>query len=120
MPSEARPLFRADVLRPKLLCFRLPAAATDALKKLSHWIDLLAGNKAEAMKETELLPLFISDLFEDLLGFTGPASGEATYTLKREALIQVDGKYADAALGRFAVGAGEAAFHRGHRGERTA
>src|ERR1700686_1988767 len=102
MPTEARPLFRADALRPKLLGFRLPPAAGAALKKLSHWVDLLAGNKAEAMKETELLPLFISDLFEDLLGFTGPASGEATYTLKREALIQVDGKYADAALGRFA------------------
>jgi hypothetical protein len=104
MPSEPKPLFRADALRPKLVGFSLAGTVGEARQKLAHWVDLLASKKAEAMKETELLPLFITDLFERLLGFTGPASGEVTYTLKREALISVDGKYADAALGRFAVG----------------
>ena len=78
MPSEAKPLFRADALRPKLVGFRLAATVGEARKKPAHWVDLLASKKAEAMKETELLPLFITDLFERLLGFTGPASGEAT------------------------------------------
>ena len=40
-------------------------------------------------------------MFADLLGFIGPASGLPVYTLKRESLIQVDGKFADAGLGRF-------------------
>ncbi len=57
------------------------------------------------MKETELLPDFLRDVFGALLGYTGPADGGDLYTLKREALVQVDGKYADAALGRFGAGA---------------
>ncbi len=56
------------------------------------------------MKETELLPDFLRDVFGELLGYTGPAAGGDLYTLKREALVQVDGKYADAALGRFGPG----------------
>jgi hypothetical protein len=39
------------------------------------------------MKETELLGDFIRDVFGDLLGYAGPASGSAVYTLKRESLV---------------------------------
>lgn len=53
-------------------------------------------------KETELVFAFIRDIIETLLGYVGqPAE---TYTLKREALVKVDGKFADAALGRFGPG----------------
>ena len=62
------------------------------------------------MKETELLADFIRDIFSDLLGYTGPASGLPVYTLKREALVEVDGKFADAALGRFPTAGGAATF----------
>ncbi len=59
------------------------------------------------MKETELLGDFIADVFGQILGYTGPAGATDRYTLKREATVQVDGKFADAALGRFSTaGAG--------------
>ena len=61
------------------------------------------------MKKTELLADFLRDVFGDLLGYVGPASGLPVYTLKRESLVQVDGKFADAALGRFTQADGQAA-----------
>ncbi len=100
MPVEAKPLFRPDALRTKLAAFLLPSAAASARAKLANWNDLLSNKAAEKMKETELLGDFIRDVFVDLLSYVGPASGLPVYTLKRESLVQVDGKFADAALGR--------------------
>ena len=100
-----KPLFRPEALRPRLAGFHMPAAAVAARPKLAHWAKLLGSKQADGMKETELLPDFIRDVFGAVLGYTGPADGGDTYTLKREALVQVDGKYADAALGRFGPGA---------------
>jgi hypothetical protein len=110
MPTEPKPLFRVEALRPKLVGFGLPPGVGEARKKLGGWVNLLANKQAEAMKETELLPGFITDLFERLLGFAGPETGEATYTLKREALIKGNDKKADAALGRVAVGGDQPRF----------
>lgn len=109
MPAEAKPLFRPDALRPKLRGFTLPPVA-EARKKLERWADLVHSESAAALKETELLPDFIRDVFADLLGFVGPASGLPVYTLKREALVQVDGKFADAGLGRFSASENRAEF----------
>ncbi len=103
-----KPLFRPEALRLRLAAFHLPAAAIAARPKLAHWAKLLGSKQADSMKETELLPDFLTDVFGNLLGYTGPASGADVYTLKRESLVQVDGKYADAGLGRF--GAGGSAF----------
>jgi hypothetical protein len=103
MPITAKPLFRPEALRPKLSAFLVPPAAVAARGKLTNWTKLLGSKKAEAMKETELLAAFIGDVFIDLLGYTGPAHGTEQYTLKREATVEVDGKFADAALGRFSI-----------------
>ena len=75
MPADPKPLFRPDALRPKLSAFPLPASAHAARAKLKNWANLLATVPADAMKETELLPDFISHVFTDLLGYSGPASG---------------------------------------------
>ncbi len=104
MPAAAKPLFRPEALRPKLTAFTVPPPAAAARIKLAHWSKLLGTKKAEAMKETELLADFIADVFGHVLGYTGPAAGAERYTLKREATA-VDGKFADAALGRFSTGA---------------
>jgi hypothetical protein len=103
MPAVAKPLFRPEALRPKLSAFSVPAAVVAARSKLGNWTKLLATKQAETMKETELLGEFITDVFGQLLGYTGPAGGTARYTLKREATVQVDGKFADAALGGFST-----------------
>jgi len=110
LPVEAKPLFRPDVLRSKLAAFALPSASAKARPKLANWTELLSSKAAEKMKETELLADFIRDVFGDLLGYAGPASGSAVYTLKRESLVQVDGKFADAALGRFTLADGQTDF----------
>ncbi len=107
MPTEAKPLFRAEALRPRLATFAVSPTALAARPKLVNWAQLFASKQAEAMKETELLPEFLTDVFSSLLGYTGPADGGTAYTLKREANIQVDGKFADATLGRFSTAGGE-------------
>lgn len=107
IPTEAKPLFRAEALRPRLATFAISPAAVAARAKLANWAQLLASKQTEGMKETELLPGFLSDVFGSLLGYTGPADGGPTYTLKREATIEVDGKFADASLGRFSTAGGE-------------
>jgi hypothetical protein len=103
MPISARPLFRPEALRPKLAGFTMPAAAAAARSKLVQWAELLGAKSAEQMKETELLVCFIEDVFVELLGYTRPGGGTNLYTLKREASVEADGTYADAALGRFSV-----------------
>ena len=39
-----------------------------------------------------------------MLGYAGPVSKFDTYSMKREALVKVDGKFADAAFGEFGLG----------------
>ena len=103
MPPTVKPLFRADALRPRLANFVPPPTALAARDKLRGWAALLATPAGQAKKETELLPGFVRDLFEDALGYAGPPAPGPT--LKREALVKVGGKFADAALGRFGTGA---------------
>jgi hypothetical protein len=107
MPTAAKPLFRPEALRPLLKAFAIPTAAVAARPKLADWAKLLGSKRAEAMKETELLPDFITDVFVRLLGYTGPATGADRYTLKREATVEVNGKFADAALGRYSTAGGQ-------------
>lgn len=99
MPADVKPLFRPDAVRPKLTTFAIPATAAAARPKLAEWVKLLTSDAGKKRKETELLADFLRDVFVDLLGYVPPPAG--AYSLKREALVQVDGKFADAAIGRF-------------------
>lgn len=102
MPADVKPLFRPDALRPKVKAFTPPPAAVAARPKLAEWVKLLDTPAGRSKKETELLPAFLTDVFVGVLGHTPPPAAE--YTFKREALVQADGKYADAGLGRFGGG----------------
>jgi hypothetical protein len=99
MATEIKPLFRPEALRPKLIHFLLPARCESASQKLTNWSELLGSKQAEQMKETELLADFIRDVFVDFLGYVPPPA--IPYTLKREALVKVDGKFADTGFGVF-------------------
>ena len=99
MPTEAKPLFHPAAIRDGLKGFTLPTAAAAARAKVQDWAKQLADKKLDTKKETELLPGFITHVFEGVLGYTGAPADP--YTLKREAFIEVDGKFADAGLGRF-------------------
>ncbi len=99
MPADVKPLFRPDALHPRLAEFTVPPAVIAARPKLAEWVKLLASDAGKKKKETELLADFLRDVFVDVLGYTPPPA--AAYTLKRESLVQVDGKFADAGLGRF-------------------
>ena len=69
MPIQAKPLFRADVLRPKLDAFKLPADFDKRRAPLTRWRDLIESTKIDKFKETEILPDFLSELFQGILGF---------------------------------------------------
>ncbi len=99
MPTEAKPLFHPAAIRDGLKGFALPPAAVAGRAKVQDWAKQLADKKLDTKKETELLPGFVEDVFAGALGYTRPPA--APYTLKRESLIEVDGKFADAGLGRF-------------------
>jgi hypothetical protein len=104
MAFELKPLFNPEIVRQRLLGFTLPDSVELALPRVRHWAELIASGKADAFKETELLPEFISDIFGQLLGYTGPAGPGDGFTLSREAHVEVDGQFADAVLGRFSAG----------------
>jgi hypothetical protein len=101
MAVESKPLFHPEVLRQQVRSFNLPDQTGAWQPKLQHWADLITSGRADAFKETALLPDFLTDIFCGLLGYTGPAEAGDTYTLSRERHVEVDGKFADAVLGRF-------------------
>ena len=117
MPVEAKPLFRPDVLRPYLRAFQLPAHVPECRPKLAHWAELIASGRADSFKEQEILPDFLTDFFCGLLGYTRPADGGERYTISRERLVEVNGKFADAVLGDFRDG--KAQFVAGLGGQGT-
>ena len=107
MAVESKPLFHPEVMRQQVRAFNLPEPAQAAQPKLQQWASLIASGRADDLKETELLPGFLTDIFCGLLGYTDPAEAPDSYTLSRERHVEVDGKFADAVLGRF--GSGKAA-----------
>lgn len=100
MPAAAKLLFRPSVLGPRVVAFQLPERAAAARERLSSWVELLASPRAERLTEAELLPDFLTDVFYELLGYAGPSGGAGRHSLSRERRVEVDGKYADAVLGR--------------------
>ncbi len=107
VPVEAKPLFRPDVLRPYLMAFQLPAHLPGFRPTLAHWAELISSGRADSFKEQEILPDFLTDFFCTLLGYTRPADGGERYTISRERLVEVNGKFADAVLGDFREGKAE-------------
>jgi hypothetical protein len=97
-----KPLFRPEVIRKALQSFVMPMTETAMKKKVEAWAKLIGSKGIDKKKETELLPNFLHDLFESILGYVPYPNLNAT--IKREALCVVDGKKADAAFGRFGSG----------------
>jgi hypothetical protein len=104
MALESKPLFHPEVIRQQVRAFSLPERVAESQPKLQHWANLIASGRADDFKETELLPGFLTDIFCGLLGYTAPAEAPDSYTLSRERHVEVDGKVADAVLGRFQKG----------------
>src|ERR1035437_199393 len=101
MALESKPLFHPEVLRQQVRSFNLPDQTAAWQPKLQHWATLIASGRADDFKETALLPDFLTDVFCGLLGYAGPAEAPETFTFSRERHVEVDGKVADAVLGRF-------------------
>jgi hypothetical protein len=102
MAVESKPLFHPEVIRKHVREFKLPEHVPAFQEKLSHWAELISSGKADDLKETALLPDFLTDFFCELLGYTRPSDGGGSFTLSREQHVEDDGKFADAVLGRFA------------------
>ena len=86
-----KPLFRPEALRPAMKNFILPERVEALRPTLAVWAKQLTGKKLDQLKETELLPDFITDIFGGQLGYAEPVSKFDTYSMKREALVKVDG-----------------------------
>jgi SAM-dependent methyltransferase len=103
MPIEPTPLFRAEVIRSRLAGFAVPADAAAHRALLARWVRLLESSHGKQLNEKELLPDFLTDVFAQILGYSGPAAQDSRgrYTMSREKHVEVDGKFADAVLGTF-------------------
>jgi hypothetical protein len=123
MAVESKPLFHPEVLRQQVRSFVFSEQTVACQPKLHHWAGLITSGSADTFKESELLPDYLTDIFCGLLGYTGPlgpahphnshnshpshlsdtvrAESPDSYTLSRERHLEVDGKFADAVLGRF-------------------
>ena len=99
MSVDHRPLFRPDALARRLKDFEPGPLARAARPKLAKWADLFATDAGLKQKETGLLGDFVRDVFGDLLGYAPPPAHP--YSLRTQATVKVDNKFADAALGRF-------------------
>jgi methylase of polypeptide subunit release factors len=106
MPVEPTPLFRQEVLRSRVGTLSPDELAPERREVIARWVALLSSVHGGGLKETELLPEFFSDVFHRVLGYSGPTGGQAggSYTLRRERLVEVDGKVADGAIGTFGPG----------------
>ena len=100
MAVASKPLFHPEVPRQQVRSLNLPEQTVVWQPKLQHWAGLIASGRADDAKETALLPDFLADIFCSLLGYTGPAESPDTFTFSRERHVEVDGKVADAVLGR--------------------
>ncbi|MDB6025401.1 MAG: putative type modification enzyme [Verrucomicrobiales bacterium] len=100
MALESKPLFHPEVIRQQVRSFNLPERVAELQPMLQRWADLISSGKADNLKETTLLPDFLTDIFCNLLGYTLPV-GSDTFTLSRETHVDAGGKVADAVLGRF-------------------
>jgi len=69
VPVEAKPLFRPDVLRPRLAGLDLPGNVGGMRETLGRWAGLLWSSQADTLKEQELLPDFLTDVFCGILGY---------------------------------------------------
>ena len=101
MAVESKPLFHPEVIRQHLRSFTLLASVEESLPKLKQWADRITSGEADKLKETALLSDFLTDIFVNLLGYTGPISGGDSYTLSQQQHVVVDGQQVDAVLGRF-------------------
>lgn len=101
MLTLAKPLFRPELIYQHLKTFSLTTKEIEAWSKLQAWAEKLSSGSLDQDKETELLPEFLTDIFISVLGYVGRPADH--YTLRREALVEVDGKFADAALGQFSA-----------------
>jgi hypothetical protein len=109
MPVEIAPLFRREVLAPRIASFEPSDHVQEACARLRRWTDLLNTPEGQSFKETTLLPEWLLDVFQGLLGYRGPADASPgqPVTIWREKHVTVDGKFADAVLGVLEVGQGE-------------
>jgi hypothetical protein len=98
MPVDFKPLFRPEAIQPKLRAFTPPSKMETARDRFAKWSAVLAKSGKDK-KESELLADFMRDTFVDFLGYVPPPAEH--YTFRRELHVEVDGKFADAALGRF-------------------
>jgi SAM-dependent methyltransferase len=104
MPVERKPLFRPEVVAAQATTLGLVQGSRtgeEAARTFVRWAELLASPRAESLTERELLPDFLTEIFYAVLGYRGPSGAAEAYTFSREKHVEVDGKVADAVLGRF-------------------
>lgn len=101
MPFELKPLFRPDVVYAAMQVAPPPPVTEPALARLRFWRDRLDGDGKRGVGEASHLADFIADVFGGVLGYRSDVDSPAAFTIARERVNPVDGKCADAIIGRF-------------------
>lgn len=101
MPFELKPLFRPEVVHAAMRADPPPAPSEKALERLEFWRARLEGDGKRGVGEASHLADFIADVFGAALGYRSDVESPAAFTIARERVNPVDGKCADAIIGRF-------------------
>ncbi len=102
MPTDAKPLFRPEAVRPKVRAFALPPHADRG--KIAKWAKMFTGSGRVKFKETEVRDEFRDDIYRDVLGDVTVSETPEAYSFKKELFVEAAGTYADAGFGRFGTG----------------
>ena len=86
MPTDAKPLFRPEAVRPKLRAFELPPHADRG--KAAKWAKTFAGAAKLKLKETEVRDEFLYDIFRDALGYVTVSDNRDAYSFKKEQFVE--------------------------------
>jgi hypothetical protein len=101
MPFELKLLFRPEVVHAAMRADPPPAPSEKALERLEFWRARLEGDGKRGVGEASHLADFIADVFGAALGYRSDVESPAAFTIARERVNPVDGKCADAIIGRF-------------------
>ena len=70
----------------------------------SRWAELLSSPDLSSRTESSILPVFIGDFFERVLGYPQIPDAGGRFTFSQQQHVEVDGKFADGVIGEFRSG----------------
>lgn len=107
MLVKSAPLFHPKVVQQEMGRFQFPGDIHIKHESVKKWVTFLKAGILDEINEVSLHADFLKDIFEGVLGYTGPVAGCSEWNLYPEKRTAPGGGSADAAIGFFRKGASD-------------